>query len=135
MTFRRPVFRSLAVEGARLSLLSVASLVLGYVLTLVFLALSLHADAAFSCSVVICSILNFFGCRHYVFRGRKPPLWREAAKFFPTVFLFRTAEIAVFSAMNSWLGNHHIAYFATVAASMVVKVLISRYFIFTRPTE
>lgn len=115
--------------------LSLASLGLGYLLTLAFLALGLHAEVAFTCSVLTCSILNFFGCRHYVFRGRKGPLWQEAAKFFPTVLVFRAVEVALFSALNAWWGNHHLAYFATVGTSMVVKLLISRYFIFTRSPE
>lgn len=116
-------------------MLSLCSLGLGYVLTLAFHGMGLPAEAAFACSVAICSILNFFGCRHYVFRGRKGPLWQEAAKFFPTVFVFRAIEVALFSALNAWLGNHHLAYFTAVGASMVVKLLISRYFIFKRPMD
>lgn len=112
--------------------LSLFSLGLGYVLTLAFLALGAQAEAAFACSVVICAVLNFFGCRHYVFRGRKGVLWQEAAKFFPTVLLFRAIEVALFSALNAWLDNHHLGYFAAVGTSMVVKLLISRYFIFNR---
>lgn len=115
-----------------MAVLSVFSLGLGYVLTLAFLTLGLQAEAAFACSVVICSVLNFFGCRNYVFRGRKGVLWQEAAKFFPTVFVFRAIEVVLFSTLNAWLDNHHLAYFAAVGTSMVVKLLISRYFIFNR---
>lgn len=135
MTVERSLIRSLAGEGARMAVLSLASLGLGYVLTLAFLGLGLPAEAAFACSVAICSIMNFFGCRHYVFHGKMGPLWQEAAKFFPTVFVFRAIEVVLFSALNAWLDNYHFAYFAAVGASMVVKLLISRYFIFTRRTE
>ncbi len=124
--------RALASEGARLGLLSLLSLGLGYLLTLAFLGMGLIAEAAFGLAVTLCSILNFLGCRHYVFRGPKPPAWQEAIRFFPSVLAFRAAEVWLFSVLNTALGSPHLAYFATAAIGMAAKLLVSRLFIFRR---
>lgn len=127
--------RSFASEAVRLGLLSLASLGLGYVLTLALHATGLAPETAFGCAVVICSILNFFGCRHYVFRGPKPAAWREAVKFFPAVLAFRAMEVALFALLNGAWDNHHLAYFATAAVGMASKLLVSRLFIFRRKPQ
>ncbi|WP_142123428.1 GtrA family protein [Pseudoxanthomonas sp. 3HH-4] len=124
---------ALAGEGFRMGVLSVVSLVLGYVLTILFHNIAgMAVEAAYSCAVVTCSVLNFFGCRHYVFRGGKGPLLVEAAKFFPSILMFRAVEVALFAAINRLLQNYHLAYIATAVVSMVFKLLISRLFIFKR---
>lgn len=127
--------KSLAGEGMRMGLLSLASLALGYVLTAGMTELGgLDPKAAYGIAVVICSILNFFGCRHLVFRGTRAPLWQEAAKFFPSVLLFRFFEVILFSALFTAIDSYHVAYFATAAISMAGKLLVSKFFIFRRPT-
>jgi putative flippase GtrA len=129
------VLRAFAAEGMRMALLSVFSLGLGYVLTLAMTTgLKLRPETAYSIAIVLCSVINFFGCRHYVFRGPSGGLWREAARFFPSVLVFRAFEIALFSGIHSLWGNYHLAYFATAAISMVAKLLVSKLFIFKRPT-
>ena len=116
-----------------MGLLSGASLVLGYVLTfLLHDVLGVPVEVAYTCAVLVCSVLNFFGCRHYVFRGRKGALLAEAAKFFPSILLFRAAEVVLFSFLTRLLDNYHLAYAATAAISMVFKLLLSRAFIFRR---
>ena len=123
----------LAGESLRMGMLSVASLFLGYLLTTVLTELSgLDPKAAYSIALVVCSVLNFFGCRHLVFRGIHAPLWQEAAKFFPSVLLFRAIEVMLFSALFSLTANYHIAYFATAAIAMAAKLLVSKFFIFRR---
>lgn len=117
-----------------MALLSLASLVLGYALTLAFRAwFAIASEQAFGYAVLICSVINFFGCRHYVFRGAKAPLWHEAVKFFPSVLAFRAVEVTLFAGFNALLGNHHLAYFATTGVSLLGKLLVSRFFIFKRP--
>ena len=127
--------RSLAGEGVRLGLLSLASLALGYVLTVGMTEFGgLDPKAAYSIAIIICSVLNFFGCRHLVFRGTRAPLWEEAAKFFPSVLLFRFFEIMLFSLFVTAIDGYHLAYFATAAISMAGKLLVSKFFIFRRTT-
>ena len=127
--------RSLAGEGVRLGLLSLASLALGYVLTVGMTEFGgLDPKAAYSIAIIICSVLNFFGCRHLVFRGTRAPLWEEAAKFFPSVLLFRFFEIMLFSLFVTAIHGYHLAYFATAAISMAGKLLVSKFFIFRRTT-
>ena len=95
---RGTMLRSFAGEGLRMALLSLASLALGYLLTLAYRAwFGIPSEAAFGYAVLTCSVVNFFGCRHYVFRGRKGPLWQEAAKFFPSVLAFRAIEVVLFA--------------------------------------
>ena len=128
------LLRSLAGQGFRMAMLSTASLFIGYSLTLLFKSgFGIPAEAAFGYAVLICSIMNFFGCRHYVFRGQKGALWQEAAKFFPSVLLFRSLEVALFAVLNASWHNFHLAYFATAITSMLIKLVISRIFIFKRP--
>lgn len=124
---------ALAGEGFRMGVLSVASLVLGYLLTILFHDVGgMAVEAAYSCAIISCSILNFFGCRHYVFRGAKGRLLVEAAKFFPSILVFRAVEVALFAALNRLLQNYHVAYIGTAVISMVFKLLVSRLFIFKR---
>lgn len=118
-----------------MGLLSLGSLALGYVLTAGMAELGgLDPKAAYSIAVVICSILNFFGCRHLVFRGARAPLWQEAARFFPSVLLFRFLEVALFSVLFTAIDSYHVAYFATAVISLAGKLLVSKFFIFRRPT-
>lgn len=116
--------------------LSAFSLLLGYALTAALVHVAgLDARGAYGVAVVACSIVNFFGCRSFVFAGPKGPLWREAARFFPSVLLFRAMEIALFSLLFGAWDNYHVAYFATAAAGMVLKLFWSRWFIFRRPPQ
>ena len=70
----------------------------------------------------------------FVFAGPKAPLWQEALRFFPSVLLFRALEVALFSLLHAAWRNYHVAYFATAAISMLVKLLWSKWFIFRRPS-
>lgn len=118
----------------RLAALSLFSLGLGYLLTSTFHAwFGIATEAAFGYAVLACSVVNFFGCRHFVFRGEKGPLWQEAAKFFPSVLAFRALEVCLFAGFNALVGNYHIAYFATAGLSMLAKLFVSKIFIFKRP--
>lgn len=129
------MLRAFAAEGARMALLSVFSLGLGYVLTLAMTSgFGFRPEAAYSGAVVLCSVINFFGCRHYVFRSPSGGLWREAVRFFPSVLMFRAFEVALFSGIHALSSNYHLAYFSTAAISMVAKLLVSKLFIFKRPT-
>ena len=124
----------MASEGLRMGLLSLGSLGLGYLLTTAFTEMvGLEPEAAYGVAVCICSIFNFFGCRHLVFRGTPGPLWQEAAKFFPSVLVFRALEVALFSMLLRIVPNYHVAYFITAVASMACKLLVSKFLIFRRP--
>jgi putative flippase GtrA len=126
--------RLLAGEGLRMGLLSLGRLGLGYLLTTGLTELAgMDPKVAYSIALVTCSLFNFFGCRHLVFHGPRAPLWQEAAKFFPSVLLFRTVEVALFSAIFSLKPNYHLAYFATATIAMAGKLLVSKFFIFRRP--
>jgi len=130
----RRALRTFAGEGLRMALLSGFSLALGYALTAVLVAWAgMPAPTAYGVAVVACSIVNFFGCRGFVFAGPKAPLWQEALRFFPSVLLFRALEVALFSLLHAAWRNYHLAYFATAAASMLAKLLWSKWFIFRRP--
>lgn len=125
----------LAGEGVRMASLSVASLMAGYLLTMSLVRLlGLDPRQAYSIAVVTVSIANFFGCRYYVFRGTRAPMWQEALKFFPSVLAFRAMEVALFSAFDALWSNYHVAYFATAVISMVAKFTLSKIFIFRRPS-
>lgn len=120
-------------EGFRMAVLSVASLGIGYLLTTGLVELGrLDPGRAYAIAVVSCSILNFFGCRYYVFKGRRGPMWKEAAMFFPSVLAFRALEVLVFTLMLRILDNYQVVYFLTAGLSMAAKFLVSKLLIFRR---
>ena len=124
---------TLAGEGLRMGVLSVASLVLGYLLTIMLHEfLRIPAEAAFTVAVVVCSILNFFGFRYYILRGSDGHILVEAAKFFPTMLLFRSFEVGLFAMLHRVFENYHLAYVATTGISASLKLLVSRIWIFKR---
>lgn len=119
----------------RMGLLSLFSLGLGYVLTVALTtAGDMDPKRAYGIAIVICSVFNFYGCRHFVFPGAKASVWVEAVRFFPSVLAFRGFELLLFSGLMALHANYHVAYFVTAAISMAGKVLVSRVFIFKRPT-
>lgn len=123
-----------AGEGLRMALLSAFSLGLGYVLTSAMVRWGdVNPELAYSVAVIGCSVMNFFGCRYYVFCGTRDSIWREALKFFPSVLLFRAVEVALFAVIFDFSANYHVAYFATALISMAAKLLLSKLFIFRRP--
>lgn len=123
----------LSAEGGRMAAMSLISLGLGYALTVLFLqALSLPAAAAYLGATVICSVVNFFGCRHWVFQGVKAPFLTEALKFFPSIIAFRFVESLAFSGLLGWLQNHHAAYLLTAITAVCMKYLLFRSFVFLR---
>ncbi len=120
-------------EGLRMGVLSAASLVAGYLLTTGLVELGrLDPEIAYAIAVVSCSVLNFFGCRHYVFKGAQGPLWKEAALFFPSVLAFRALEVLVFSALLRVFDHYQIVYFLTAGLSMIAKFAVSKLLIFRR---
>lgn len=119
-----------------MGLLSLFSLGFGYLLTAALATLGrLDPKLAYGIAITTCSLFNFYGSRHFVFPGTKGPVWLEAIRFFPSVLAFRAVELALFSALMALHANYHVAYFAIAAISMAGKLLVSKAFIFRRPTE
>lgn len=124
---------SVAGQSWRMAVMSLISLGLGYLLTLLFLQLlAVPAASAYLYATVICSIVNFFGCRHWVFQGARAPLLSEALKFFPSILAFRLVESLAFSWALRWLGNHHLAYLLTAFTAVCLKYVLFRSFVFSR---
>lgn len=123
----------LLVDGWRMAVMSLASLVLGYLLTILFHQTGgLHVDLAYALAIITCSVVNFFGCRYWVFQGARSSLVVEAGKFFPSILLFRILEIVAFSHLVKWLGTYHAAYFLTACLAAGLKFLAFRVFVFKR---
>ncbi|GGK13381.1 hypothetical protein GCM10011394_23270 [Luteimonas terricola] len=127
------MLKKLAGEGFRMGILSIVSFVLGYLLTFILHeGMRIAVEGAYTLAILICSVLNFFGCRHYVFQGTKGTILLEAAKFFPSILVFRAVEVVLFSQLNRISDNYHLAYVATALISMVCKFVASRFIIFKR---
>lgn len=127
------MLKKVAGEGFRMGILSIASFVLGYLLTFILHeGMRVSAEGAYALAILTCSVLNFFGCRHYVFRGTKGTILFEAAKFFPAILVFRAVEVVLFSQLNRILENYHLAYVATALISTMCKFVISRLIVFNR---
>lgn len=108
-----------------------ASFCLGFLLTVAGKEwLGLDEKAAYSYAILICTFINFFACRHYVFRTGGSPLLPEALKFFPSVIAFRFLEIALFSVFAKLGLDYRAAYVATSVISLVLKFLVAKYFVF-----
>ena len=116
-----------------MGILSAASFVAGYLLTSGLVELG-HLDPkiAYASAIVTCSILNFYGYRYYVFKGRSGSFWKEAALFFPTALAFRAIEVLVFSALLRVFDHYQVVYFVTAGLSMIAKFAVSKLLIFRR---
>jgi len=124
---------SLVGDGWRMAVMSLVSLALGYVLTIVLHQLAgLHVDLAYAIAVLTCSMVNFFGCRYWVFQGTRGGLLAEGGKFFSSILLFRAMEIFAFSRITDWLDNYHAAYFLTACIAVCLKFVAFRAFVFRR---
>jgi len=126
--------RLLAGEGLRMGLLTGLSFVLGYLLTALLVEwLGMAPQAAYAIAIVTCSIVNFFGCRHFVFRTTSAPLLPEAAKFFASILAFRAIEVGLFHLFFVASGDYRLAYLATTALSTLGKFAVAKLFIFKKP--
>lgn len=126
----------LIADGWRMAVMSLISLALGYVLTIVLHRLAdLHVDLAYAIAVLTCSLVNFFGCRYWVFQGTRGALLAEGGKFFSSILLFRAIEIFVFSRLTNWLDNYHAAYFLTACIAVCLKFVAFRIFVFRRQPD
>lgn len=118
-------------EGARMLLLTALSFALGYALTVAGTEwLRLDSRVAYGAAIVVCSVLNFFGCRYFVFAGPHGPLLASAARFLATVLGMRVAEVALFSLLTAWQVHYQLAYVVTSGLSFVVKFLLAKFFVF-----
>lgn len=118
-------------QGVRMAVLSGISFVLGFVLTSLLVEVAgLPAQLAYAIAVVACTALNFFGCRHWVFRTAHMPFWPEAGRFFSSILLFRLAEIGGFHLLFVAIDDYRIAYVATQVASAIIKFAVAKWFVF-----
>lgn len=118
-------------ESARMLVLTALSFALGYVLTVVGTEwLALDARVAYGIAIVVCSTLNFFGCRYFVFAGPHGPLLASAIRFLLTVLGMRVAEVALFSLLTSQQVHYQLAYVITSGLSFIAKFLLAKFFIF-----
>lgn len=118
-------------QGLRMAILSGASFVLGFVLTSLLVEVAgLPAQLAYAIAIVACTVLNFFGCRHWVFRTTHMPAWPEAGRFFSSILLFRLAEIGVFHLLFVALDDYRIAYVASQVVSAIIKFTVAKWFVF-----
>lgn len=120
-------------EGIRMAILSGASFVTGYLLTAALVELGrLEPGIAYAIAAVSCSIMNFFGYRHFVFLGVRGQFWREAKLFFPSVAVFRGLEILAFTALVPLLHGYQVTYVLVAGTSVAAKFIVSKWLIFRR---
>lgn len=125
---------ALAGEGLRMAALSLLSFVLGFVLTALLAGpAGLPAQAAYAIAVAVCSTMNFFGYRHWVFAPARGPAWPEARRFVASTIAFRLAEIGVFHLLYVAIDDYRIAYVATQAMAVVAKFAVAKWLVFRRP--
>ena len=125
------LFRSLLGQGARLAALSVASFILGFsVTTLSVEVFGLPARTAYPLALVVCTTVNFFGCRHWVFRTAHMPFWPETIRFFTSILAFRLVEIVMFNILLKISDDYRIAYVVTQSVSTILKFIVAKIFVF-----
>lgn len=109
------------------------SFLLGFAITSALIEwTNVAAQAAYAVALVICTIANFFGCRHWVFQTTDMPIWPEAWRFFSSVLGFRLLELAVFHVLYASTNDYRIAYVITQTASAIGKFIVAKLFIFRR---
>lgn len=115
----------------RMLVVTAASFAAGFLLTLLGKEVfGLQPEQAYSIAILVCTLANFFACRHYVFRTSKSPLLPEAIRFFPSVIAFRFLEIALFSTFHRMGLDYRAAYVITSVVSLALKFLVAKYFVF-----
>ena len=126
--------RALAGQGLRMAALSLASFVLGYVLTTLLAGPGgLPPQAAYAIAVAVCSTMNFYGFRHWVFAPAEGPAWPEARRFLASTLAFRLVEILVFHLLYLALDDYRIAYVATQGMAVMAKFAVAKWLVFPRP--
>lgn len=118
-------------QGVRMAVLTGISFALGFVLTTLLVELAgLPAQLAYALAITTCTVVNFFGCRYWVFRTAHAPFWPEAGRFFASILLFRLAEVGIFHLLYRAIGDYRIAYVVTQVASAIIKFAIAKWFVF-----
>lgn len=113
--------------------LSLASFVLGYVLTTLLAGTGgLPPQGAYAIAVAVCSTMNFFGFRHWVFAPAAGPAGPEARRFIASTVAFRLVEILVFHLLYVAIDDYRIAYVATQAMAVVAKFAVAKWLVFPR---
>jgi putative flippase GtrA len=70
--------------------------------------------------------LNFFMCRWFVFKDRKPtPLWTQLVQFLSGIMLFRAADWALYTLLVSVFGLYFLA--VQIANIVIFAVLKFEY--------
>lgn len=114
-----------------MAILTGISFGLGFALTSLLVEVAgLPAQLSYALAITACTVVNFFGCRYWVFRTGHTPFWPEAGRFFASILLFRLAELGVFHLLYLAIGDYRIAYVATQVASAIIKFAIAKWFVF-----
>lgn len=118
-------------QGLRMGILAGISFALGFALTALFVeAAGWPAQLSYAVAVALCTVVNFFGCRYWVFRTGTMPFWPEAGRFFASILLFRVAEVGVFHLFYLAIEDYRIAYVTTQVTSAIIKFVIAKWFVF-----
>ncbi|NLA67944.1 MAG: GtrA family protein [Gammaproteobacteria bacterium] len=120
-------------QGLRMVGLSGISFVLGFALTWLLVELGgLPPEAAYAIAVATCTVVNFFGFRHWVFRTAHLPAWPEARRFFPSFLGFRVVEVGLFHLVYKAIGEYQSSYVVTQALAALMKFAVAKWLVFKR---
>jgi putative flippase GtrA len=118
----------------RFGLLSALSFGLNFGLTSLFHEVAgLWEPASFAISLVIVSVINFIGCRHFVFESQEGSLWWQILTFYASWLPFRGIEWVLFVVLNEWMGlDYRLAMILVQGVSFAVKFVYFRVAVFRR---
>jgi putative flippase GtrA len=118
-------------QGVRMVLQSGFSFLLGLAITSLLVEWAkVPVQPAYLTALIVCSLVNFFAFRHWIFRTAHMPVWSEAWRFFCSVLGFRLAELLAFHFLYIGIDDYRIAYVITQATSAVAKFAVTKMFVF-----
>lgn len=118
----------------RFGLLSALSFGLNFGLTsLLHEVAGLWEPASFAISLVIVSVVNFIGCRHFVFESQEGSLGWQILTFYASWLPFRGLEWVLFVVLNEWMGlDYRLAMILVQGTSFAVKFVYFKVAVFRR---
>ncbi len=124
-----------AVSGVRFTILSVCSAVATFGITVgLHELLAAPERIAYLAALCFVMVMNFLGCRYFVYPGRHRSARREFFEFLMASLAFRGTEYVVFAVLVIWI-PYQFTLLMVMGASFVTKFFFYRSNVFATLPE
>ena len=91
--------------------------------------LNLSQEASLATAMVLVSVMNFIGCRYFVFETSDAGLAKQLVMFYASWLPFRGLEYLLFLVLHTWLNMNYVA-----AVVLVQLIAFMSKFLYFRQT-